>query len=143
MLAWRRVRAREVGVLAERRAKASISLRPSLVRSIRDSSKSSGTTKIPAEFGGAGLSVAEARGAQPVIAARKVAGGILAKFSVWAIEAYQCLAPRWVRGACRFETTCSCYAIAAINQYGAWSGWGKTLARLSKCRPPYGGIDRP
>jgi len=69
-------------------------------------------------------------------------GRRVADFSIAAIALYQRWAPRWGRGACRFEPTCSCYAIEAIVKYGALSGWWKTLLRLSKCRPPHGGIDK-
>jgi putative membrane protein insertion efficiency factor len=41
-------------------------------------------------------------------------------------------------GHCRFQPTCSQYAIDAINQYGPWRGLWKTIKRLARCHP-FGG----
>ncbi len=41
-------------------------------------------------------------------------------------------------GHCRFQPTCSQYAIDAINQYGPWRGAWKTIKRLARCHP-FGG----
>ena len=38
-------------------------------------------------------------------------------------------------GYCRFEPSCSQYAIDAINKYGPWRGGWKTLRRISRCHP--------
>ena len=37
--------------------------------------------------------------------------------------------------ACRFEPSCSRYAIEAIETHGAWRGLGLALRRLSRCHP--------
>ena len=37
--------------------------------------------------------------------------------------------------ACRFEPTCSRYAIEAIETHGAWKGLGLALRRLMRCHP--------
>ncbi|HEX3674061.1 MAG TPA: membrane protein insertion efficiency factor YidD [Rhizomicrobium sp.] len=37
--------------------------------------------------------------------------------------------------ACRFEPTCSVYAIEALRTHGAWKGSLLTLRRLSRCHP--------
>ena len=43
---------------------------------------------------------------------------------------------------CRFEPTCSHYAIEAIRAHGAWKGGGLALGRLGRCHPWGGcGID--
>ncbi|WP_233874004.1 membrane protein insertion efficiency factor YidD [Paraburkholderia adhaesiva] len=63
--------------------------------------------------------------------------------SEWVIALYRRLAPSRLRSACRFEPTCSEYALLAIRRYGAIRGWAKALARISRCRPPNGGIDNP
>lgn len=36
---------------------------------------------------------------------------------------------------CRFEPTCSDYALEAIEKHGALKGWWLALKRLSRCRP--------
>ncbi len=38
-------------------------------------------------------------------------------------------------GHCRFQPTCSQYAIDAVTKYGAWKGGLKTVRRLSRCHP--------
>lgn len=45
-------------------------------------------------------------------------------------------------GACRFEPTCSSYAIAAIEQFGARRGGALAAHRLLRCHPlNHGGFD--
>jgi putative membrane protein insertion efficiency factor len=44
--------------------------------------------------------------------------------------------------ACRFEPTCSRYALEAIEMHGAWSGGWLILRRLLRCQPfSRGGFD--
>ena len=44
--------------------------------------------------------------------------------------------------ACRFEPTCSEYAMDAVELYGAWRGSGMALKRLMRCHPfSRGGFD--
>ncbi|MDP9175892.1 MAG: membrane protein insertion efficiency factor YidD [Planctomycetota bacterium] len=38
-------------------------------------------------------------------------------------------------GQCRFEPTCSQYAIDAITKYGALRGTIKAVRRIVRCRP--------
>lgn len=45
-----------------------------------------------------------------------------------------CLSP-WLGSACRFEPTCSAYALQALDRHGAWAGSGLTLYRLARCHP--------
>jgi uncharacterized protein len=59
-----------------------------------------------------------------------------------AIRLYQLgLAP--VRGnKCRYEPTCSHYAMEAITRHGPWRGGGLALARILRCHPWHdGGYD--
>lgn len=43
---------------------------------------------------------------------------------------------------CRFEPTCSAYAIEAVQVHGAWRGTGLALARVGRCHPWHpGGFD--
>lgn len=57
------------------------------------------------------------------------------------IRQYQEVAPDRIRNSCRFEPTCSSYAILAIEKYGAWRGSLLAVKRLLKCRPPNCGYD--
>ncbi|HEY9810341.1 MAG TPA: membrane protein insertion efficiency factor YidD [Halomicronema sp.] len=43
---------------------------------------------------------------------------------------------------CRFEPTCSQYALQAIERFGAWKGGKMTVARICRCHPLHpGGYD--
>jgi putative membrane protein insertion efficiency factor len=47
-------------------------------------------------------------------------------------------------GRCRFEPSCSRYAIAALRKHGPWRGTAKTIGRLLRCHPWHpGGFDPP
>ncbi len=46
--------------------------------------------------------------------------------------------------ACRFEPSCSRYAVACLEMHGAWKGSLLSLVRLCKCQPFHpGGVDPP
>jgi putative membrane protein insertion efficiency factor len=60
-----------------------------------------------------------------------------------AVRTYQRWAPPRLRESCRFEPTCSNYAILAIDKYGVVKGLFATMGRLARCRPPHGGNDFP
>ena len=53
---------------------------------------------------------------------------------LFAIRAYQRLAPSHVRGACRHFPSCSEYAREAIERHGLRGVW-MAMKRLSRCRP--------
>ncbi|MGA6827631.1 membrane protein insertion efficiency factor YidD [Nitrospira sp. NS4] len=58
------------------------------------------------------------------------------------IRGYQYFVSPLLGPACRFEPTCSHYAVEAIHRHGALYGSGLTLARLLKCHPFHpGGVD--
>lgn len=40
-----------------------------------------------------------------------------------------------IGGHCRYQPTCSQYAIDAINKYGAWRGGWRALCRIMRCHP--------
>ena len=56
------------------------------------------------------------------------------KFFIWMIKLYQRIPGNW-HYMCRFEPTCSNYAIEAIEKYGTIKGLKLAFKRLSKCRP--------
>lgn len=64
---------------------------------------------------------------------------ILGKVLIALIRAYQvCLSPLFPP-SCRFQPTCSEYAILSIRRYGPWRGSYQALRRLLKCHPWHAG----
>jgi putative membrane protein insertion efficiency factor len=51
------------------------------------------------------------------------------------VKAYRLLLSPWLGQACRFEPTCSVYAIGALEQHGALAGSYLTLRRICRCQP--------
>ncbi|MCU7237356.1 membrane protein insertion efficiency factor YidD [Pseudomonas peradeniyensis] len=68
---------------------------------------------------------------------------MIAGLSVGVIRFYQRVAPSRLRNACRFEPSCSNYALLAIEKHGAVRGWKMALNRIHRCRFPNGGEDYP
>jgi putative membrane protein insertion efficiency factor len=54
------------------------------------------------------------------------------------IRAYQLLLSPLLGPNCRFEPTCSCYALGALEEHGALRGSWLALKRVARCHP-YGG----
>lgn len=48
---------------------------------------------------------------------------------------YRSTLGRLLGGQCRFEPSCSQYAIDAINKYGAIRGGWKAAQRVARCHP--------
>ena len=68
---------------------------------------------------------------------------LLKPFVIGVVLMYKAFAPKKMRDRCRFEPTCSTYMVMAINKYGLIKGFIKGLKRISRCKPPNGGIDYP
>lgn len=51
------------------------------------------------------------------------------------LKGYRLLLSPWLGSACRFEPTCSLYAMQAIETHDALAGSYLTLARLVRCHP--------
>lgn len=51
------------------------------------------------------------------------------------VKGYRLLLSPWLGQSCRFEPTCSVYAIAALEQHGAAKGSYLTLHRIARCQP--------
>ena len=51
------------------------------------------------------------------------------------VKGYRLLLSPWLGSACRFEPTCSLYAIGALERHGALAGSYLTLRRLARCHP--------
>jgi uncharacterized protein len=62
---------------------------------------------------------------------------------LWAIQGYRLVISPFMGRACRFEPTCSQYALDAIGRYGTLQGIGLFLVRLMKCHPFHPGGEDP
>ena len=51
------------------------------------------------------------------------------------VKGYRLLLSPWLGSACRFEPTCSLYAIGALERHGTAAGSYLTLRRLARCQP--------
>jgi putative membrane protein insertion efficiency factor len=51
------------------------------------------------------------------------------------IRFYQFTFARFLGGHCRFQPTCSQYAIDAVNKYGPWRGSWRAIKRICRCHP--------
>lgn len=51
------------------------------------------------------------------------------------VQAYRLLLKPWIGNACRFEPSCSAYALQALNQHGAWRGSALAGWRILRCQP--------
>jgi len=56
-------------------------------------------------------------------------------FLIKLIRAYQYLLSPWLGSGCRFNPTCSSYAIEAIKQWGPLRGAWLAVKRISRCHP--------
>lgn len=51
------------------------------------------------------------------------------------VRAYRLLASPWVGHSCRFQPTCSAYALEALARHGALRGGWLALRRIGRCHP--------
>lgn len=51
------------------------------------------------------------------------------------VKGYRLLLSPWLGNSCRFEPTCSVYAIGALERHGALAGTYLMLHRISRCGP--------
>jgi putative membrane protein insertion efficiency factor len=51
------------------------------------------------------------------------------------IRLYRLVVSPWMGKSCRFEPTCSCYGIHAIECHGMIKGGWLTLRRVLRCHP--------
>ncbi len=57
------------------------------------------------------------------------------EFLMGLVRAYRLLLSPSLGSACRFEPTCSAYALQALEQHGAAAGTYLTVHRLMRCHP--------
>lgn len=51
------------------------------------------------------------------------------------VKGYRLLLKPWLGNACRFEPTCSQYALTALERHGAIAGAALAAGRLLRCHP--------
>ena len=71
-----------------------------------------------------------------------------ARLTIGALRVYQATASRWIGrfgGRCRFQPTCSRFAVGAIEKGGTARGVARAAWRVARCAPwtPMGTIDPP
>lgn len=54
---------------------------------------------------------------------------------IGAVRAYRFALSPWLGSACRFEPTCSAYALGALQAHGAAIGLALTAGRVARCHP--------
>ena len=57
------------------------------------------------------------------------------RFLMGLVQGYRLLLSPWLGSACRFEPTCSAYALQALDRHGAAMGTALTVHRLARCHP--------
>lgn len=55
------------------------------------------------------------------------------------VHGYRLLIGPWLPPVCRFEPTCSCYALTALRRFGLLRGGYLAARRLSRCHPWHAG----
>jgi putative membrane protein insertion efficiency factor len=51
------------------------------------------------------------------------------------VRAYRVVFSPWVGHNCRFQPTCSAYALEALERHGAIKGFWLTIRRIGRCHP--------
>lgn len=59
------------------------------------------------------------------------------------VKMYRLLFSAWLGTSCRFEPTCSRYALSALEQHGAVAGCYLAVKRLVRCQPWCSGGNDP
>ena len=60
---------------------------------------------------------------------------LLARVFALPVRAYRLLFSPWVGHSCRYQPTCSAYALEALEKHGGVKGAWLTLRRISRCHP--------
>ena len=57
------------------------------------------------------------------------------RFLVALVRGYRYALSPWLGSSCRFEPTCSAYALGALTSHGALAGAALTIGRIARCHP--------
>jgi putative membrane protein insertion efficiency factor len=67
---------------------------------------------------------------------------MMQSFLLGVVKAYRLFLSPWLGSACRFEPTCSVYALQALQAHGAAVGSYLAASRIARCHPwCAGGLD--
>ena len=67
---------------------------------------------------------------------------MMARLLIALVKSYRLLLSPWLGSSCRFEPTCSVYALQALERHGAGKGSYLTVCRIGRCHPwCAGGVD--
>ncbi|PKO60019.1 MAG: membrane protein insertion efficiency factor YidD [Betaproteobacteria bacterium HGW-Betaproteobacteria-18] len=67
---------------------------------------------------------------------------MMARLLIGLVKAYRLFLSPWLGSSCRFEPTCSVYALQALQRFGAAKGSYLMLRRIGRCHPWCdGGLD--
>ncbi|HKK36098.1 MAG TPA: membrane protein insertion efficiency factor YidD [Paracoccaceae bacterium] len=59
----------------------------------------------------------------------------LARLVALPVHAYRLVLSPWLGSNCRFQPTCSAYALEALETHGALRGGWLALRRIARCHP--------
>jgi uncharacterized protein len=63
-------------------------------------------------------------------------------FLIWLVQGYRIVISPLFPPTCRFQPTCSQYALEALERFGAWRGSWLAIRRILRCHPFHrGGYD--
>ena len=59
----------------------------------------------------------------------------LARIAALPVHAYRLLISPWLGANCRYQPTCSAYALEALDKHGALRGAWLATRRIARCHP--------
>ncbi|MEC9197579.1 MAG: membrane protein insertion efficiency factor YidD [Pseudomonadota bacterium] len=59
----------------------------------------------------------------------------LARILALPVHGYRLLLSPWIGHSCRFQPTCSVYALEALEKHGAFKGGYMAAVRIIRCNP--------
>jgi hypothetical protein len=60
---------------------------------------------------------------------------LLARFLAMPVRAYRLIFSPWVGFNCRYQPTCSAYALEALEKHGGMKGSWLAAKRIARCHP--------
>ncbi|MEI7463735.1 MAG: membrane protein insertion efficiency factor YidD [Burkholderiales bacterium] len=70
-----------------------------------------------------------------LLAASPVPRSVVQRVLIGAVKFYRLMLSPWLGSSCRFEPTCSAYALKALESHGAATGAYLSARRLLRCHP--------